>query len=345
VSNLKKNLLLLFSSVLFTFFVAEIILRLFVTQETKRLAIYDKDLGWRGRPNGSGRYIRKEDGINTPFSYNELGFRDNPIAPRSSVMRRYALLGDSFLENLEVPYEKTFLAQLKQKLRSSYSDAVALMSQGYSTAQELKALQKFYDPVQPDAVVLLFYTGNDFEDNLRREFAYLDEHGELVFPENKDSWLKQQNLTFQRWLYETSHLVFYIKNFLASRAAIKLEDDSKKVKDESKEYKFNITRKLILAAKAYADERGVPFGLAVFTNKYELRDNQMEKTEFVERVCTEAGIPVLSFKDLQYDRHYFPVDIHFNEEGHRVVAARLFDFLTSTFGLNPDTVGAAVVSK
>ncbi len=342
MSNLKKNLVLFFSSVLFTLFLAEIILRLFVVQETKRLAIYDRDLGWRGKPNGNGNYVRKEDAINVPFSYNELGFRDDPLAPRASVKRRIALLGDSFLENLEVPYEKTFLALLKQELKPSSTDAVALMSQGYSTAQELKALQKFYDAVQPDAVILLFYTGNDYEDNLRREFAYLDERGELVFPENKDSWLKQHNLAFQRWLYESSHLVFYAKNFLASRAALKIEDESKKVKDESKEYKFSVTRKLILATKAYAEQRGVPFGLAVFTNKFELRDHQMEKTEFVERVAREAGIPTLMFTDLHHQQHYFPVDIHFNEEGHRVVAERLLGFLTGAFALNDS---AAVASK
>jgi hypothetical protein len=190
--------------------------------------------------------------------------------------------------------------------------------------------------------VLLFFTGNDYEDNLRREFAYLDEGGKLVFPENSDSWLRRQNLAFQRWLYESSHLVFYVKNVLASRAAIKLEDESKKVKDESKEYKLDITRKLILAAKSYVEQRGRHFGVAIFTSKYELRDHNMQPTEFVEGVCKDAGIPCLTFKDLHHDQHYFPVDIHFNEEGHRVVAARLFDFLSNTFWLNDST---AVASK
>ena len=137
-----------------------------------------------------------------------------------------------------------------------HSDAVGLMSQGYSTAQELRALKKFYDLIQPDVVVLLFFTGNDFEDNLRREFAYLDEKGELILPENKDSWWKQQRLSLQRWLYESSHLVFYVKNVLASRAAIRLEDASKEVQAETKEYKFAITKKLILATEAYAKQRG-----------------------------------------------------------------------------------------
>lgn len=318
-------------SVVVSLLLAEIVLRTFVVQETKRLAIYDKDLGWRGRPNSSGEYIRIEDNIDVPFQYNELGFRDRPVAARTSVRQRYVLLGDSFLENLEVPFEKTFLAQLQQSLHDDSSDAVGLMSQGYSTAQELKALQKFYDVVRPDVVVLLFFTGNDFEDNLRREFAYLDESGNLVLPENSDSWLKQQRLSFQRWLYESSHLVFYVKNVLASRASIKLEDASKEVKAETKEYKFAVTRNLILATQAYVNQRGSKFGLAIFTNKYELRDHQMEKTEFVEQVCREAGIPCLTFKDLHYERHFFPVDIHFNEEGHRIVAARLHAFLSEAF--------------
>ncbi len=78
-----------------------------VDQEGKRLAIYDETIGWRGRPHGSGVYVRKIDNIRVPFQYNNLGFRDEDVSPKPADGRRILMLGDSFIENLEVEYSKT----------------------------------------------------------------------------------------------------------------------------------------------------------------------------------------------------------------------------------------------
>jgi lysophospholipase L1-like esterase len=317
VSDRSKTITLLSTALLVALVIAEIVIRLFVVQETKRLAIYDKELGWRGRPNGSEVYVRTVDNISVPFRYNELGYRDDPVTPRSAVSKRIVLLGDSFLENLEEPFESTYVALLKKHLRTQFDskvDVVALGSQGYSTAQEMLALKEFGSQLQPDYVVLMFFTGNDFEDNARREFAYLDSAGALVVPHNHDSWLKQQYLSFKRWAYESSHLVFFLKNLIESRMSIDLRDASKKITGESERYKFDITGKLILATKALVEAGTARFALALFTNKYDISDGHWEKTEYVERICREANI-------------------HFNAEGHRVVADRLAKFLDATFDL------------
>lgn len=334
MSTFKKTAVLFLSSILISLLLLELILRLFVPQETKRLAIYDKDLGWRGRPNGKTVYIRKEDGINNPVEYNELGFRDDPIQPRATVSKRIAFVGDSFVENLEAPFGKTFVSIVKNRLRKSFDpklDIVTLSSQGYSTAQELRALKKYYNVLQPDIVILFFYTGNDFEDNLRREFAYLDAQGNLVFPENNDSWLRQQILSFKRWTYESSYLVFYLKNLIESHTAIDLGDDTKKAETGSKQYRDDITKKLILEIKKYVEQQGSKFGLVLFTNKHQLRENHLENTQFVEGVCREAGLPFIEFTQTLKPEHFFKVDEHFSEAGHQLVADHVYDFLVRTF--------------
>lgn len=336
MSDRAKILTLSTTSILIGLALAELLLRIFVVQETKRLAVYDKDLGWRGKPNGSEVFVRGEDAIFVPFRYNELGYRDDPVQPRSAVAKRIVLLGDSFLENLEEPFESTYVARVRKHLREQFDspvDLVALGSQGYSTAQEMLALKKFGDQLQPDYVVLMFFTGNDFEDNARREFAYLDSTGALIIPSHNPSWLKEHYLSFKRWLYESSHLVFFLKNFIESRTSIPLYDPSKAVNDESERYLFEITGKLILATKALAEERGARFALALFTHKYDIADGLWAKTEYVEKICREASIPCLTFKDLDPQKHFFRVDFHFNAEGHRVVAERLTKFLETTFDL------------
>jgi hypothetical protein len=331
---LKNNLILLAGSILVSFVVAEVVVRIFIPQETKRLAIFDKDLGWRGEPNGSGRYIRFEDSIDVEFRYNELGFRDNPVVPREQVSRRIMLLGDSFVENLELPFEKTFPYLIEQQLHARLDkaiDVVSVCSQGYSTAQEVLALQKFGAIIKPNVVLLVFYTGNDFEDNLRKTFAYLDSSSALVFPANADSWFKIQSASFQRWLYEKSYLVFFIKNYLASKAAMEMKDASKAAGNESREYEFDVTKKLILAAKEEAERHGAKFGLVLFTSRKEVENGTLDKPDFVVRVCKEANIPFIDSRGVLSVEHFFKHDVHFVKSGHQVIANAIFQFLTDEF--------------
>jgi lysophospholipase L1-like esterase len=313
---------------------AEVAVRIFIPQETKRLAIYDKELGWRGEPNGSGRYIRFEDSIDVPFEYNELGFRDHAVVPREQVSKRIMLLGDSFVENLELPFEKTFPSLLEGHLQSSIDkrlDVVSVCSQGYSTAQEVLALRKFGADIKPDIVLLVFYTGNDYEDNLRRSFAYLDSAGSLVFPPNTDSWLKVQSASLQRWLYENSYLVFFIKNYLASKAALEMKDASKAAGNESKEYEFAVTKKLILAAKEETEKQGAQFGLVLFTSRKEVEDGTLERPDFVVQVCKEFALPFIDAREFLQAHHFFKHDVHFVEKGHEIVAEKIAAFLTTEF--------------
>ncbi len=340
MSNLRKTFLLFAGSVLFSLVMAELVVRLFIPQETKRLAVYDNELGWRGEPGGEGTYIRKEDSIRVSFRYNDLGFRDDEVQPRSSVNGRIVFLGDSFIENLEVPFEQSFVAIVRERLtKASHEsvDIVALSSQGYSTAQELLALKKYQHQLRPDIVVLFFYTGNDFEDNLRREFAYIDSAGSLIFPENTTSWMKQQVLSFKRWLYESSYLVFYLKNVIESASAMNLGDETKHVQGASQEYQYEITRKLILETKQYVERQGMKFGLVLFTNKHQLREQKLEKTEFVETLCRRDSIPFVEATRGLGQEDFFPVDEHFNAAGHARVAAIVYDYIVKTFGVAGDS--------
>ncbi|MBX2992033.1 MAG: SGNH/GDSL hydrolase family protein [Bacteroidetes bacterium] len=336
MSSSKKSFILFFTSILVSLLFAETIVRLFVPQETKRLAVYDKELGWRGKPGGSGVYIRNEDSIYVPFQYNSMGFRDDEVRPRNNVAQRILFLGDSFVENLEVSYEKMFVPLVRKRIAdatASRVDLVALSSQGYSTAQELLAFRKYRAELRPDYVVLFFYTGNDFEDNLRPDFASLDSAGTLIFPENKTSWMKQQLLSFKRWLYESSYLVFYIKNVIESYAAVNLGDESKHAATGSDEYSFEITRRLILEMRRSVEEHGGKFALVIFTNKYELSENRLEKTAFIKQVCDEAGISWTDATAFLREEHFFRIDEHFSEAGHHIVAERVYDFLIQTFPL------------
>ena len=314
----------------FALVVCEIALRLFVDQEGKRLATYDPDLGWRGRPNGSGVYIRKADGIRVPFHYNNIGFRDKDVFPKEANQRRVMLLGDSFIENLEVKFEDTFPALVEKSLKQSSSnwESVIIGSQGYSTAQELLAFRKFKDLVDPDIVVQLFYCGNDFEDNLRTSFAFLDEHGKLQIPPQKDSWLSIQLRTAQRWLYETSHVVFLVKNILQSVGAVDVANASKNAVDADEEHKREIAAQLIQQLSKEVAQKSARFYMVIIPFRDDLKQGKSDRPKFILDKCKDFGVTALDLTDyLSAQQHYFTTDIHFNTEGHQVVAHAINDLI------------------
>lgn len=313
----------------------EAVLRMFVDQEAKRLATYDETLGWRGRPNGHGVYIRKVDGIRVPFQYNNLGFRDEDVGPKTSNGRRILMLGDSFIENLEVEYAKTFPALLEQLVtkRSPAWDVAVVGSQGYSTSQELLAFRSYRDLVSADVVLLCFYCGNDFEDNLRRKFSYLDDDGELQIPTNQEPTWKHIARSAQRWLYESSHVVFLLKNSLQSIANINLAPDSKSVAKADLAYQRKITEKLLIKLAEEVRASGAKFGVVVIPFRDDLVAGDQQAQSFVTSVCDEHKIPFLDLSPLLDRDDFFETDIHFNVGGHKTVAHAINDFIATSLNL------------
>src|SRR5262249_58104006 len=85
---------------------------------------------------------------------------------------RIAVLGDSFIEAVHVPYEQSVCAVLQQELAQHCSVAprqqVEVLNFGmtaYGTAQELLTLREEVWRYAPDVVVLALFTGHDLSDN------------------------------------------------------------------------------------------------------------------------------------------------------------------------------------
>lgn len=317
------------------FVIAEVALRLFVDQEGKRMATYDETLGWRGRPNAGGTYIRKVDDIRVPFHYNNLGFRDDDVEPKQEGDRRLLMLGDSFIENLEVQYDRTFPVLLERHINEGHKgwDVVVIGSQGYSTAQELLAYRKYHETVSPDVVLLCFYTGNDFEDNLRRRFAYLNDDGELQIPTNSESTWKHRARWLQRWLYESSHVVFWTKNGVQSISNFSFAPAAKSVVEADLKYKHDITAKLLRQLQSDVQMSGATFGVVVIPFRDDLVEGRRDHEDFVVQTCKESQIPCLDLSASVAAEDFFATDIHFNERGHEIVAKAIYRFVTEALRL------------
>lgn len=129
---------------------------------------YDPVLGADLRPGIEGEY-KKEDVVFV--SLNEDGIR-GPLRTRTKppLTVRIAVLGDSFTEGFQVPYDKLFTTVLEKRLAACVPDGISIEVlnfgvSGFGTGREIlkyKTLAREYDP---DIVLLMFYPGNDFRNN------------------------------------------------------------------------------------------------------------------------------------------------------------------------------------
>ncbi len=124
----------------------------------------DEQLGMALRPGAAGwssgeakAYVR----------VNSAGFRDREHAlEKTPGVTRVAVLGDSFCEAMQLPWDRTFCALLEKELPNV--EVLNFGVSGYGTAQELILLRHKVTAYKPDLVILAFFTGNDIVNNSRR---------------------------------------------------------------------------------------------------------------------------------------------------------------------------------
>lgn len=102
---------------------------------------------------------------------NSDGWRGPEVALKAPAGTfRIALLGDSYIEAFEVPFDETVGELLESRLATRWGTPVEVLNfghGGYGTAQELLTLQHEVWKYSPDLVLLAVTTGNDISDNYR----------------------------------------------------------------------------------------------------------------------------------------------------------------------------------
>jgi hypothetical protein len=164
-----KDALLLFASLVVSLFLAEAGLRI-AAFSYPSFHQHDVLTGSALRPGAEGWY--REEG-EAYVRINRSGMRDDrqAVLEKADSVYRIAVLGDSYVEALQVDVSKTFWRLLEDKLnicRFAGDKNVVVLNfgvSGYSTAQELLALKHRVKPYHPDLVLLAFLSGNDVRDN------------------------------------------------------------------------------------------------------------------------------------------------------------------------------------
>jgi hypothetical protein len=227
----------------------------------------------------------------TRVDINSHGLREREIDyEKPPGLRRVLVLGDSFVEALGVAVEDAFPRRLEAHLGAAGGSPTQVINAGavgYGTAQEYLLLKHEGVRYQPDIVMLLFFSGNDVEDNsMKLDYAPIrsikpysetDANGalrQLPFtpPDRSASrpgpvrlWLRQESLLFNKLdpdeLGKVPRESGYIRSILATYEA----NSSPEVEEA-----WRVTEALLAAARDEAEAAGSRFVLVNIPSPWEI---------------------------------------------------------------------------
>jgi len=168
IRRAAANLALVLGGIIVALLIAEVGLRI-ANHWYPYFFRFDPATGWSLRPGAAGYYDREGA---AHVSINRAGQRgpDWPLAKPPGTFR-VAMIGDSYTEAIQVPYDETFSAVAERRLAACpalagrHVEVLDFGVDGFGTAQELVTLRQRALAYSPDAVVLAIFLGNDIRNN------------------------------------------------------------------------------------------------------------------------------------------------------------------------------------
>ena len=350
--KLSINIFLVVASVTLSLFVTEIGLRLFgMAYCTGNWDRNDRVLGTVFIPGAKGVY--KSVNGQVLIKINSLGLRDEELPiEKPKEEKRILVLGDSYVEALQVPLEQSFLKLLEDKLLSNNILVINGGHSGYGQAEQLLLWRSKGRALSPD-LVILFFSSNDIIDNSieldpwqKRPYFLLIEDGTLQLvnkspdPSRLKTFLGEHFYLYhfvrirggviRNYLYTLFQKpdlnVKIVKEAHASQQQSAKPNNASANKDPFSNA-WRITAELLKQLDEEIKKSGADF-LIVNTGMPAVSERKIYFSEILAAICRENNIYFLDLQkviDQEYEKtgRAFFTD-HYSPYGHEVVAKSLY---------------------
>lgn len=352
--NIGINFLVLFVTVLIVLALVEIVVRVFDLAPqygTSKMFVEDEILDYRMKPNFTGRFVKHE--VDIFLRTNSYGLRDEEYYGKKPRDFNILALGDSFTwgaygTELKQTYVKLLERMINENLKSRNYRVINAGVPGYGTDQELLYLENYGQQFEPDLVMLSFFVGNDFFDNMQSgEFGVND--GVLVpIKVEQSKIVKFRNfLLFRFRSYRAIERGFtaLFGNFVSNTLGKDIQHDSREISlfkkpiDEQTKMQFDKTKKILDEMNSYAKTRNIKFVIIIIPLDYQVNNELKEKfikdnfkdnnfdIEQPQKVIIEwakrnniAVIDLIPELSKSEQNLYWRFNGHFNEKGNEEVA-------------------------
>jgi GDSL-like lipase/acylhydrolase family protein len=297
-------------------------------------------------------------------AFNALGMRDvEHEAAKAPGMVRVLVLGDSFMEALQVRLEDSFPRLLEQRLSAMTGQRVEVINAGVSgwgTDQQLQYLTEYGLALKPDLVLIAMTLHNDVSDNLGEQFHVLKGDQVVARPPFEIPAREFRLLKVKDYLASHSHLTQLMRRYKhlgEVRVAARQLDDHvsqllRKAEPAPIDKGWRLTTGLIGEIRRQAKAVGartavflIPLSIQVYEDMLRrwLADHELERSSIalekpqamMERVGRVIGVDVIDLLDAFREWHrregkslHLVGEGHWNVDGHRLVTAVVAEELT-----------------
>lgn len=305
--------------------------------------VIDRELGWAPGPNLDILTIAQDAASEyylLRITSDENGFRmfGNPeVTDRRKIM----VIGDSFTQAMEVSDDKTYFSLLRESLDA---EIFAMGTGGYGTLQSYLMLRNWIDIVQPDAVILQFCT-NDFVNNhYGLEKASIYNNNGLKRPYLIDGEivrkLPRKMPTVRHFANRHSRFLYYIFSridIIRSQMHMQsVEHSIYATPGDVLEFKeaVEVTGELFQKLAELTTSNGAELFVFSEGNLEPYYQNFLRISEGTDGLILMDGIAEALLQAEESGRVIRAGDFaHWNNEGHRVVASVITEFLDHHWNL------------
>ncbi|KKU10001.1 MAG: Lipolytic protein G-D-S-L family, partial [Candidatus Woesebacteria bacterium GW2011_GWB1_45_5] len=273
------------------------------------LSFYDNDIfGSALSPSQEGWFVPDSKEYFTRIEVNSHGWPDVEHSyEKPDEIYRILIIGDSFVENTQVPLEKRFFRQLQRDLGQKI-EVIALGRGNTGTAQQYLILKNFGLKYKPDMVIQMFFEANDVKNNspvLQNDpylpYFSLNENGKLTeLPHGKRS---ERKLSVLKDLIKkfrvTEFLLFLRQKSIEKEANYKTgypADYHVYDLDLPRDYSdaWEVTKKLLDETRKETERAGAKYMLIAFPG------NEAVQKDVQERIV--KTYPEFDPKKISFDR-------------------------------------------
>ncbi len=342
----------------------ELALRLFMPQyadsDHDTLFRFHQVYGWEFVP-GAEAVVNLEKNRGRRIRINADGMRDRQYSRNKQAgVTRIAVVGDSFVSGLEVDRRCLFTKLLEDSLLTG-AEVMNFGVNGYGPAQEYLLLRDKIAAFKPDLVVMLLYLRNDLDDlsgavewvrGFTRPHLALSPDGALIWPEAPLIAAFDSDREREGRGPGSLYLLKLITDRLDTRYGLYSQPQELRLcrteQPEDMNRAYRLLEPLLSATDSLVRSWGGRFALAiapsivqVYHDKYWRRllsYRDLDPGDFnlnlpqqkIKQICQRLNLacldltPGLKKEAARGTELYFPVNKHWNEAGHRIVAG-LFD--------------------
>jgi hypothetical protein len=281
------------------------------------------------RPNNRARFKMLE--FDTTVTTNSFGLRDNEV---DFTKPRILCMGDSFTFGFGVENEETFCASLEKLFHGKYDFVNMGFADGYSPDTYALWLAKYSTILSPHGILVSLFQ-NDLTDvsaNTWLRDGKVMSPGDqrlpdritktgLVITEDGAAMRKSILAKFPpvalRWLKQ-SYLVAFLRDRLLRDIDRSIGKDTTQAENDARDEKF--IRALDLLRQAAGDRLLIFYIISAPENEGKSVNVYSHMDALVTKFAGWHGITVLSNGEELASEDFFPLNLHFNKQGHMKAA-------------------------